>query len=887
MAYTFAEKALARAAGLPGAVAGQIVDARPDVALSHDNSAAIAVLFRELGAGRVRYPERLFIVLDHAVPAPTTQHAANHAAIRRFVAEQGIGHFFDAGRGICHQVLSEEAGIWPGGLVLGADSHTTHAGWLGAFGAGIGRSEMAAIWATGQLWLRVPDTIRIDLTGALPPWVTAKDLGLWMLRRLAESAAGPEGRATVYAALEIGGPGLASLSIASRMVLPNLLAEAGVKNAYLEPDDAVFDWMARRVARARGEGEGSAAEIPHGAMRHVARARGEGAGNGEEAEARLASLRDEISAGAQPDSDFLVHARGTSSVAASVILSGCTGQPAPRRAASEESVSVSPKGLPASVLGRAPAGPKARADAAGDTLLIERIAAGALYPDADAIYSERYTVDLAEVEPAVACPHRPDQVVPIGQVAGTPVQQAFIGTCTNGRLEDLAAAAAVLRGPDGRARHVAPGTRLLIIPASSLVLREAIAAGYVETFLAAGAMIGTPGCGPCMGNHLGIPAPGEATISSANRNFRGRMGTPEAEIYLASPAVVAASAVAGRIADPREVSAREGMTSRTRDPGLPGPPRRAAATQNPPQCHAEFSMPRAARADARNSPCPPEFSIPPGGRRLRKKLLGCHSERPCPQGQLTARHSEESASGVSRQAESLTPGDHKRCQAEASAPGVPRRILPQPHAALHVQGLRRCDSPRRESSCGPAQNDSGEASVKGVSGQAEPLLSGRAWKYGDDVNTDVIFPGKYTYTITDPAEMARHALEDLDPAFAGAVRPGDILVGGRNWGCGSSREQAATCLREAGVRAIVAASFARIFFRNAVNSGLLPVACPAAAEAIRPGETVTVDVERCAVSCAAGEFSFPPLSPSLREIVAAGGLIPMLRNQLARQERAS
>jgi len=155
------------------------------------------------------------------------------------------------------------------------------------------------------------------------------------------------------------------------------------------------------------------------------------------------------------------------------------------------------------------------------------------------------------------------------------------------------------------------------------------------------------------------------------------------------------------------------------------------------------------------------------------------------------------------------------------------------------------------------------------------------------VNTDVIFPGKYTYTITDPAEMARHALEDLDPAFAGAVRPGDILVGGRNWGCGSSREQAATCLREAGVRAIVAASFARIFFRNAVNSGLLPVACPAAAEAIRPGETVTVDVERCAVSCAAGEFSFPPLSPSLREIVAAGGLIPMLRNQLARQERAS
>ena len=435
MGFTFAEKALARAAGLPQAVAGQIVDARPDVALSHDNTAPIARTFREIGARRVRFPERLAITLDHAVPAPTTQHAQNHAEIRRFVADQGIAHFFEAGRGICHQVISEEALVWPGQLILGSDSHTTHFGWLGAYGAGVGRSEMAAIWATGELWLRVPETIRIDLIGALPPGVTAKDLSLWVLRQL-----GPD--AGIYTALEFGGPGLASLSLESRMVIPNMMAEAGAKNAYLEPDDAVFDWLARRVAARTGESEAA-----------------------------------------------------------------CRAH----------------------------------------------IAQGALYPDPDATYQARYTLDLSALEPLVARPHNPANVVPLSQVSGVHVDQAFLGTCTNGRLEDLAAAAAVLREADGSVRRVAPGTRLLVIPASSQVLQDAMAAGYIQTFLAAGAMIGTPGCGPCMGNHMGVPAASEVTISSANRNFNGRMGTPGSEVYLASPAVVAASAVLGRIADPGEV----------------------------------------------------------------------------------------------------------------------------------------------------------------------------------------------------------------------------------------------------------------------------------------------------------------------------------------------
>ena len=696
MGFTFAEKALARAAGLPQAVAGQIVDARPDVALSHDNTAPIARTFREIGALRVRFPERLAITLDHAVPAPTTQHAQNHAEIRRFVADQGIAHFFEAGRGICHQVISEEALVWPGQLILGSDSHTTHFGWLGAYGAGVGRSEMAAIWATGELWLRVPETIRIDLIGTLPVGVTAKDLSLWVLRQL-----GPD--AGIYTALEFGGPGLASLSLESRMVIPNMMAEAGAKNAYLEPNDVVFDWLAERLA------------------------------------ARPSGVETPVSAGAsrlKPAEDTLGPA-----LAGFNRLSPASDGGFNRRAADH---------APSDVNRRA---------------IATHLAAGALYPDPDATYQARYTLDLSALEPLVARPHNPANVVPLSQVSGVHVDQAFLGTCTNGRLEDLAAAAAVLRDADGMARRVAPGTRLLVIPASSQVLQEAMAAGYIQTFLAAGAMIGTPGCGPCMGNHMGVPAASEVTISSANRNFNGRMGTPGSEVYLASPAVVAASAVLGRIADPRELETRN-------------------------------------------------WKLETGSSKLETgnwKLEAGHVANP----------------GLSA----------SRAHLPASSNQLPATSNQLP-------------------------------------------VSGRAWVYGDNVNTDVIFPGKYTYTISDPAEMARHALEDLDPAFAGAVQQGDIIVAGKNWGCGSSREQAATCLRAAGVQAIIAASFARIFFRNAVNNGLLPIACPEAAAVIQPGEVVTVDVGRCVVRCAAGEFPFPPLSDSLRRIVEAGGLVPMLKQTI-------
>ncbi len=412
--YTFAEKALARAAGVQAARAGDILDITPDLIFSHDNSAAIRRIFEQIGARRIVRPERVAVTLDHAVPAPTPQHAQNHAEIRAWVAQQRIGRLFEVGRGICHQVLSEEGLVLPGETVFGADSHTTHFGWLGAFGAGVGRTELAALWATGQLWWRVPETMRITLTGRLTPGVTAKDISLRIIGDL-----GVDGGA--YRAIEFAGDALATLSLDERPVLPNMMAEFGAQSAYLPPDDAVFDYLEPRRQR-----------------------------------------------------DYTP-----------------------------------------------------------------------LYPDPDAHYDAEYTLDVSALEPQIALPHQPDNVVPLSQALGQPIQQAFLGTCTNGRHDDLRAAAQVLRGRTVRCR-------LIVIPASSQVLLAALQDGTLQTLIEAGAAIGTPGCGPCMGNHMGVPAPDEATISSANRNFRGRMGTPDAPIYLASPYVVAASAAAGCIADPRE-----------------------------------------------------------------------------------------------------------------------------------------------------------------------------------------------------------------------------------------------------------------------------------------------------------------------------------------------
>ena len=469
---TFAQKALARAARLDFVEAGQVVDAQPDVVLSHDNTAAIRRIWLEFGQERVLIPERLAITLDHAVHAPTTRHAQNHAEIRQFVAEQGIRNFWEVGRGICHQVLSEEAVVLPGQTILGADSHTTHFGWLGAFGAGIGRSEVATLWATGELWLRVPESIRIVLDGELPVGVTAKDFALRIIGDL-----GTDGG--LYASVEFSGVGIEAMSLESRMVLPNMMAEFGAKNAYIAPDEKVVEYLAARMAR------------------RWKRLKTERLETGRLETGRLETGRLE------------------------------TGRLETGRLETER-----------------------LRDSDDEIQALDRsISKLCLYPDPGAAYAAEYHYRAETLEPYVACPHSMDNVAPISHVAGTRVQQAFLGTCTNGRLEDIAAAAAVIRG-----KRVAAGTRFLVIPASSEVLLGAMRLGYIQTLVEAGAVIGTPGCGPCMGNHMGIPAPQEVTISSANRNFKGRMGTAEAEIYLASPAVVAASAVKGAIADPRELA---------------------------------------------------------------------------------------------------------------------------------------------------------------------------------------------------------------------------------------------------------------------------------------------------------------------------------------------
>ena len=417
MGYTFAEKIMARKAGLAHVVPGQIVTVRPDKLLTHDNTAAISKKFHQIGVERVADPDINVIVLDHVVPAANETYATNHQIIREFVAQQGITAFYDVGEGICHQVLPEKGHAWPGALIVGSDSHTPTHGAFGAFAAGIGRTEAAAVMATGQIWLRVPESLRIVVSGELPERVMAKDLILHIIGDLRADGAN-------YCSVEFAGETVRQMSIASRMVLTNMAAEMGAKNGVVEPDAVTRDWLQGRVDHAYEE----------------------------------------------------------------------------------------------------------------------------VRADPDAQYARVIEYDVRDLLPQVAKPHTVDNVVPVTSVVGTPVNQALVGTCTDGRLEDLVAAAEILRG-----RHVAPGVRLLVLPASREVLLAAVEAGLVSDLVNAGATLLNPGCGPCLGAHQGCMAPGEVTISTANRNFKGRMGSKEAYIYLASPATVAASALKGVITDPRSV----------------------------------------------------------------------------------------------------------------------------------------------------------------------------------------------------------------------------------------------------------------------------------------------------------------------------------------------
>ncbi len=418
MPQTFAEKIFSRKAGRPVA-AGEIVVLEPDRLLSHDNTAAIAKTFAKMGAARVVHPEKAVVVLDHCVPAATEKYAQNHLEIREFVEAQGIEHFFDVGEGICHQVFAEQGFALPGELILGSDSHTTSYGALGAFAAGIGRTEMAALYATGTLWLRCPESLRLEVVGEFGADVSPKDLILYVI-----GDQGADG--ALYQSVEFAGPTVAATSVSGRMTLCNMAAEMGAKNAYVAPDEKTRAFLEGRAQRAYEE----------------------------------------------------------------------------------------------------------------------------VFPDGDAVYARTLSYDVAGLEPQVACPHAVDNVAAVAEVAGTRVDQIVVGTCTNGRVDDLVVAANVLRN-----RRLAAGVRVLIFPASRAVYLEALGIGALATLAQAGCVIMNPGCGPCLGAHEGILAAGEVCLSTANRNFRGRMGSTEAEIYLCSPATAAASALYGKITDPRTVRA--------------------------------------------------------------------------------------------------------------------------------------------------------------------------------------------------------------------------------------------------------------------------------------------------------------------------------------------
>jgi 3-isopropylmalate/(R)-2-methylmalate dehydratase large subunit len=420
MGMTLAEKILARASGREHVLPDQVVVARVDLALSHENADLVRKSFLEIGRARVWDPSRIVIIYDHRVPAESEKTATTHKAVREFVAAQGIEHFYDVGRGgICHQVLPENGHVRPGMVLVGTDSHTTTHGAFGAFATGIGATEMAGVWAEGTLWFKVPSTLRILVEGEFRPWISAKDLILHIIGML--GAAGAD-----YRAVEFDGPAVRRMTVASRMVLANLAMEMGAKVAFTPVDEILLDYLGPRV----------------------------------------------------------------------------------------------PEKL--EVIG----------------------------PDADAVYERIITVDAGEDvwEPQIACPHAVDHVQPLSAVGEMPVHQAVLGSCTNGRLEDLEVAARVLAG-----HTVHPRTRLIVIPASQQIYREAMQLGYLETLVAAGAIIDPPGCGPCVGVHQGILAAGEICVSSTNRNFLGRMGSKDSLVYLASPAVVAASAVAGKLVHPKSV----------------------------------------------------------------------------------------------------------------------------------------------------------------------------------------------------------------------------------------------------------------------------------------------------------------------------------------------
>ena len=410
------EKILAKKAGRESVITGEIVNCSIDMAGINDLYLQTIRSFFEMGGTKVYDPGKVIMFLDHYAPASTITQADNQKQFREFCWDQGIDLLIDINEGVCHQVLADRGLSYPGELIVVTDSHTTTHGAFGAFGTGVGATDLATILITGKLWFRVPEIIRINFEGKLPQGVYAKDIILHAIGALGADYA-------VYKAVEFGGSVIKQLSISERMALCNMTTEMGAKTAYIQPDEITMAFVNEYVTR-----------------------------------------KYEV-----------------------------------------------------------------------------------FTTDPEYQYAAEHTFDVSQLMPQVAAPFSVDNVHDITQYADRKIDQAYLGSCTGGRLEDIAVAAKILAG-----KKINPRTRLIVVPASRDVLLAAMEKGYMKTLIQAGATFVTPGCASCLGTHQGMLAGGETCISSTNRNFPGRMGHVKGEIFLASPAAVAASALEGKITDPTE-----------------------------------------------------------------------------------------------------------------------------------------------------------------------------------------------------------------------------------------------------------------------------------------------------------------------------------------------
>jgi 3-isopropylmalate/(R)-2-methylmalate dehydratase large subunit len=418
MGSTISEKILAAHAGLKKAEPGQIIKANVDLAMSPELTAVITYkIMREMGFSKVWDPKKIIFIIDHIAPSTNMQNANLHKQCRDIARKEGFETFYDINAGVCHQILPEKGHVYPGMLLVGADSHTCTHGALGAFATGIGSTDMGAVLGTGKLWFKVPETIKVEIDGNLPKRIAPKDVILRIAKEIGADGA-------TYMAIEFSGKTIENMSVAGRMTLCNMAIEMGAKTGIVAPDAITLAYLQGRV---------------------------------------------------------------------------------------KENFQV-------------------------------------VNSDSDAVYARIVHLDVSELAPQVACPHAVDNVKAVTEVIGTRVDQVFIGSCTNGRLEDLDQAAAILKG-----KKIHSSTRLQVTPASADIYKAALRQGIIETFLEAGGVVCNPSCGACFGGNNGILAPGEIGLATSNRNFKGRQGSPDSDVYLCSPATAAASAIKGVITDPREV----------------------------------------------------------------------------------------------------------------------------------------------------------------------------------------------------------------------------------------------------------------------------------------------------------------------------------------------